>query len=339
MKDVEKLRSWFYKNRRSLPWRENPSPYEVWVSEVMLQQTQVTVVVPYFKRWMSLFPTIQALAEAPLEKVIKIWEGLGYYSRARALHEGARYLNQNHKGELPSSYEELEKVKGLGPYTIGAILSFAYKQRVAAVDGNVFRVLARYYGIEGEIDRGKVQKEIRMKCQALLPKDEPWIIMEGLIELGALVCQKKARCIECPLLDTCVANKECKADLLPRKRPREKTIHLHRTVAVVHSETSLLIRLGEKGKVMHGLAEFPYFDVGTSVEEALNLALTKVVSLPKVIHGFTKYKAFLTPHLYRARQDPLNGYEWIPFHDIPKLPFSSGHRQILLHLKEFLPIS
>ncbi|NRA90187.1 MAG: A/G-specific adenine glycosylase, partial [Simkaniaceae bacterium] len=142
--DVTAIRKWFFKNRRNLPWRENPSPYEVWVSEIMLQQTQVSVVVPYFERWMNIFPTIEKLAGAPLEKVIKAWEGLGYYSRARNLHEGAKYLMEENGGELPSSAAELEKVKGIGPYTVGAILSFAYKQKRAAVDGNVLRVLARY---------------------------------------------------------------------------------------------------------------------------------------------------------------------------------------------------
>ncbi|WP_316359665.1 A/G-specific adenine glycosylase [Candidatus Neptunichlamydia sp. REUL1] len=327
--DTEQLRQWFFKNRRDLPWREDPSPYEVWVSEVMLQQTQVSVVVPYFKRWMTLFPTITKLAEAPLERVIKIWEGLGYYSRARNLHEGARYLTENHGGELPSSGEELIKVKGLGPYTVGAILSFAFKKREAAVDGNVLRVLSRFYGIEEPIDLGKVQKKVWELCEALLPKKEPWIIMEALIELGALVCKKTASCSSCPLQKECVANRTSKADLLPIKRSREKTIHLHRDVAVIHTEDAFLLRKGESGRVMAGLAEFPYFERGTAIEDSLDLSLTPLCSLPEVTHGFTKYKAFLYPHLYRALHKEIEGYEWILFEKIPITPFSSGHRRIL----------
>ena len=330
--DTEKLRHWFFKNRRDLPWRENPSPYEVWVSEVMLQQTQVSVVVPYFKRWMTLFPTITKLAEAPLETVIKAWEGLGYYSRARNLHEGALYLTENHHGELPSSSEELKKVKGLGPYTIGAILSFAFKEREAAVDGNVLRVLSRFYGIDEPIDLGKVQRKIWALCQALLPEREPWIIMEGLIELGALVCKRKASCSSCPLQKECVANRTSKADLLPQKRIRVKTIHLHREVAVIHTENALLLRKGENGKVMAGLAEFPYFERGTCIEGALDLSLTFLCPLPKVTHGFTKYKAFLYPHLYRALHKEVEGYKWVSFEKIPMIPFSSGHRRILQRL-------
>ena len=327
--DIEKLRQWFFKNRRDLPWREDPSPYEVWVSEVMLQQTQVSVVVPYFKRWMTLFPTIAKLAEAPLEAVIKTWEGLGYYSRARNLHEGARYLTENHGGELPSSNGELKKVKGLGPYTIGAILSFAFKEREAAVDGNVMRVLSRFYGIDEPIDLGKVQRKVWALCEELLPEKEPWIIMEGLIELGALVCKKKASCKACPLREECVARRTSKSDLLPLKRSRAKTIHLHREVAVIHTEKALLLRKGERGKVMAGLAEFPYFEKGTSIEDALDLSLTPLCPLPKVTHGFTKYKAFLYPRLYRALHKEIKGYEWIPFEKIPMTSFSSGHRRIL----------
>ncbi|MCB1107128.1 MAG: A/G-specific adenine glycosylase [Chlamydiia bacterium] len=331
--DIDKLRDWFFESRRLLPWRENPSPYEVWVSEVMLQQTQVSVVVPYFKRWMTLFPTIKSLAEAPMDKVIKVWEGLGYYSRARNLHEGARYLVENHGGEIPSSYKELERIKGLGPYTIGAILSFAFKKKAAAVDGNILRVFARYDGVMASIDQSKVQKKIRERCEALLPEKEPWIVMEGLIELGALVCQKKAQCSLCPISKNCAAYKTCKADILPIRKKKEKVTHLHRSVAVVHDRKSLLLRKGERGKVMADLSEFPYFDRGVSVEKALGIPLKSIGPLPEVSHGFTKYKAFLYPHLYEASQIEIKGYEWIPFNKLSSIPFSSGHRRILLLLK------
>ena len=135
--DNKKLKQWFINEKRDLPWRENPSPYAVWVSEMMLQQTQVSVVIPYFMRWMDRFPSIRALASADISEVIKVWEGLGYYSRARYLHEGARYIVEHFGGELPSDEESLKKIKGIGPYTIGAIRSFAFHQRTSAVDGNV----------------------------------------------------------------------------------------------------------------------------------------------------------------------------------------------------------
>lgn len=329
--DSEKLRKWFFFNRRALPWRENPSPYEVWISEVMLQQTQVSVVIPYFKKWMELFPTISALAEAPIEKVIKAWEGLGYYSRARNLKSGAEYLCRQHDGELPENYRDLKEVKGLGPYTIGAILSFAFKEKVPAVDGNVLRVLSRFFAIEDPIDKGKTQKRIRDLCFSLLPDDEPWIIMEALIELGALVCQKKAKCNECPLRDQCLGR--TKADLLPIKSKKEKTVHLHRDVAVIYSGKELLLQKGKEGKVMADLWEFPYFDRGSNIEDILGISLTPKRALQEMSHGFTRYKAFLYPHLYEGKKTPLLNYFWVPFDRVMKIPFSSGHRRIIHYLR------
>ncbi len=327
----EELRKWFFWARRPLPWRENPSPYEVWVSEVMLQQTQVGVVIPYFKRWMTLFPTIPALAAAPIEKVIKVWEGLGYYSRARNLHKGAEFLTKYYDGELPNSREALKKVKGLGPYTIGAILSFAFKNKAPAVDGNVLRVLSRFFAIKEPIDKSKTQKEIRELCYALLPEKEPWIIMEGLIELGALVCQKKAKCKECPLSKNCLG--KSKADLLPVKSKGEKTIHLYRDVAIIYSGKELLLRKGGKGKVMADLWEFPYFERGVDIGEVLELSLISKGPLKEVSHSFTKYKAFLYPHLYQTERVEISDFKWISFDDVIKIPFSSGHRRILLSLR------
>jgi A/G-specific adenine glycosylase len=179
--EVEKLRSWFLSQRRDLPWRENTTPYAVWVSEIMLQQTQVAVVIPYFQRWMDKFPTICSLAAASIEEVIKEWEGLGYYARARNLHAGAQYVVKNHAGELPETEAELRKIKGLGDYTIGAIRSFAFNHKAATVDGNVLRVLARYYGISDDISKMKSVKKFQGLAQSLLPEIEPWIISESLM--------------------------------------------------------------------------------------------------------------------------------------------------------------
>lgn len=328
----ENLRKWFFLNRRLLPWRENPSPYEVWVSEVMLQQTQVTVVIPYFKKWMALFPTISALAAAPMEKVIKAWEGLGYYSRARNLKKGAEYVCRRYGGVLPDSYKDLEAVKGLGPYTIGAILSFAFKKKAAAVDGNVFRVLSRLFFIKDSIDQGRTQKKIRELCHSILPDNEPWVMMEALIELGALVCQKKAKCDECPLNPQCLGKSQ--ADLLPVRSQKGETIHLHRVVPVIYSGRELLLQRGDQGKVMADLWEFPYFDQGANIEEILGISLTLKKALQKISHGFTKYRAFLYPYLYEGEKKLFSNYLWVPFDHVKTLPFSAGHRQIIGYLRK-----
>ena len=155
---VYSLRHWFLKNRRDLPWRLNTNPYKVWVSEVMLQQTQVNTVIPYYRRWLERFPTIEALASASVERVIKTWEGLGYYSRARNLREGAIYIVKNYQGHIPDDYSQLERIKGLGPYTIGAILSFAFKRKAPAIDGNVTRVLTRLFQITSPVEMSLTKK-------------------------------------------------------------------------------------------------------------------------------------------------------------------------------------
>jgi len=327
----KELISWFQVNQRSLPWRATHTRYAVWISEVMLQQTQVDRAIPYFKRWMKTFPDPAAVAEAEEDLLLRLWEGLGYYSRARNLKKGAEYLCQAYRGELPDSYSALQEVKGLGPYTIGAILSFAFKRKVPAVDGNVLRVLSRFFAIEDPIDKGKTQKKIRELCLSILPDEEPWIIMEALIELGALVCQKKAKCHECPLSHECLG--KSKANLLPVKSKREKAVHLHRDVAVIYSGTELLLQKGNQGKVMADLWEFPYFDRGSNIEDILGISLTPKRALQEMSHGFTKYKAFLYPHLYEGEKTSLLNYFWIPFDAVIKMPFSSGHRRIIHYLR------
>ena len=198
--DVELLITWFKENKRPLLWRENATPYQIWVSEVMLQQTQVSVVESYFYNWMKLFPTIQELAKTPISKVLKAWEGLGYYSRARNLHDGARMVCRDFKGVLPNDRDSLLKIKGLGPYTVAAILNFAFHQRSAAVDGNVLRVISRYDTIKEEIDKSIAFQKVVSRVENVLPLKEPWVAMEGFIELGALICKKKIPCVNSALL-------------------------------------------------------------------------------------------------------------------------------------------
>lgn len=339
--ELSKLKNWFLNGCRDLPWRIDPTPYAVWVSEVMLQQTQVSVVIPYFERWMTSFPNIDTLAKAPLDVVIKQWEGLGYYSRARNLHEGARYVMQHFHGQLPSSAQELSQIKGLGPYTIGAILSFAFHQRAAAVDGNVLRVLARYFHIEGAIDKPSTVKQIRELAEDLLPTHEPWIISEALIELGAVTCQKKPNCLACPLKASCKGYLNGKAELLPNRSPRKATEYLYRAVAVMIADNHLLLKRGEQGQIMSDLYEFPYFEVekDSSLQElqrtiqAFYPEASFQSTLKEVSHSFTRYQVRLSPLLYHV-EEPIyqQGYQWIPFSQLPQLAFSSGHRRLLEQL-------
>lgn len=338
--DTELLRQWFLQHKRDLPWRENASPYAVWVSEIMLQQTQVSVVIPYFEKWMNRFPTIESLANAPLDEVIKLWEGLGYYSRARNLHSAAQYILQHHDGQLPKTEIELSNIKGLGPYTIGAIRSFAFHQKAAAVDGNVLRVLSRYFLIEEDICKAKTVQQIRTIAEQILPDHEPWTIAEAIIELGATVCQKRARCGECPIRASCKAYVNGMADQLPIKSKKASIEQLFRAVAVVACGDQFLVKRGESGKIMSDLHEFPYLEStveGISDKEfakqlkaRFGLNAKALDNLPEISHSFTRYRVQLRPVMFNVEAlKVVEGHQWHSLKDLQKLAFSSGHRRIL----------
>lgn len=334
------LRRWFINNQRDFPWRRDPHPYAVWVSEVMLQQTRASVVIPYFERWMELFPTIQVLSEAPLEAVIKAWEGLGYYSRARNLHEGARYVMEHFNGCLPSDARQLRKIKGLGPYTIGAIQAFAFGQKAAAVDGNVLRVMARYHNIHDDIAKSATIEHVRQLTQDFLPEESPGEVMEALIELGATLCGKQPLCARCPLNESCSGFALGTAAGLPIKKKGPKTELLQRAVALIFHEEQILVRRCSKGEIMSDLHEFPYTDDG-SITEVLNRLkhlfgpIKLMRTLPQVQHSFTRYKATLTPYcLASDTKSVVPGYFWQPRSQLDALAFSSGHRRIAQLLKE-----
>lgn len=340
--DIRQLRHWFLSNARDLPWRGNPSPYEVWVSEVMLQQTQVSVVIPYFLQWMERFPTIAHLANAKEEEVIKLWEGLGYYSRARNLHAGAKQIMAEFQGELPNCPEKLQTIKGLGPYTIGAVLNFAFKQKAPAVDGNVLRVLCRYYNIHDDITKTNTQKTIREKVLSILPENEPWVISEAFIELGAKVCNRTPDCPKCPLREGCEARKHGQAQELPRRKERPAVTVLHRPTGIIVCDQYVLLKPASKGAIMQGLYEFPFVEGSTEEvtpllnwmkEQKLKQA-NNPVSLETVTHGFTRYQAFLYPYLIHVKEkNVIEDYVWVNIEELDSLPFSSGHRRIKCKIK------
>lgn len=345
--DIFSLKRWFTSEKRDLPWRQTHHPYAVWISEVMLQQTQVAVVIPYFLHWMERFPTIHHLAEAPLDEVIKVWEGLGYYSRARHLHVAANYLVKHFDGELPSQEEELKKIKGLGPYTIGAILSFAFHQKKGAVDGNVIRVLTRYFGIKEDISKSTTVKQLRQLVETLLPDEEPWVINEALIELGATVCQRKARCHICPIKSSCMSFKEGDIENIPFNSKKIKIEQLYRSVAVIQCGSHLLVKRGEKGAIMSDLYEFPYFEeaedqfsshgLKSKISKHFALNVVEHEILKRVKQGFTRYQAHLFPILFSCQQlQEIQGCVWLPYQKLKQLAFSSGHRRIFQQIDGLL---
>jgi A/G-specific adenine glycosylase len=322
--DLEPLRRWFEEEKRDFPWRRENTAYRVWISEVMLQQTKASVVIPYFKRWMELFPTVHALAEAPLELVMKAWEGLGYYSRARNLHEVARVIVTDFGGIFPSDREKLAALKGIGPYTVGAILSFAFHKRAPAVDGNVVRVISRLLALQEDGSRKELYEQA---VEKLLPFHEPWVIMEALIELGALVCQKKPSCISCPMQEQCLAYHQGIEETLPVMKKRSESIAIHRNVAIILYNDFVLVRQEAVGKVMGGLYEFPYVEKGQVWD--LTVDMQKEKELPVVKHTFTKYRATLYPVVWKVKEKKdIMGYHWVSIARLASIPFSSGHRKI-----------
>ncbi|MDO4530082.1 MAG: A/G-specific adenine glycosylase, partial [Lachnospiraceae bacterium] len=242
---VEPLCSWFLKNARDLPWREDPSPYHVWISEIMLQQTRVEAVKRYYQRFLETLPDVKSLAECPEDVYLKLWEGLGYYSRVRNLHAAAVQIMEEHNGVIPDDYETLLTLKGIGSYTAGAICSLAYEKPEPAVDGNVFRILTRVSGDNTDITKQSFRTETEKQLRELLReisenRISPRIFNQALMELGAIVCVPNGQphCDDCPWRDQCVAHKEGTIEKLPVKKKAKARRIEERTV--------LLIRDGDK---------------------------------------------------------------------------------------------
>lgn len=328
------LTNWFLEYKRDFPWREDRTFYRVWVSEVMLQQTRAEVVVPYFNKWMEQFPDITSLAEAPLEKVIKCWEGLGYYSRARNLHTGAKQIKE--LGAFPKTSEALKQIKGLGPYTVGAILSFAYKKRALAIDGNVLRVLSRFFLIDKPIDKTKTKNLIADLLEKHLPHNRSWITSEALIELGAVVCKKVPDCGVCPIQKKCLAKQRKVQNTLPIKEKKTSYIQEKRIAMIIQCEEHFLLRKNEE-KVMKDLYEFPYFQSDEErvdkascwIDSLIGEKTTFIKTFPKILHTYTKYRIELFPFFFLLeKKKEIPSYTWVYKDDLNKIPFSSGHKKI-----------
>jgi A/G-specific adenine glycosylase len=266
---VPYLLQWFDYNARILPWREHPSPYEVWISEIMLQQTRVEAVKGYFDRFIEALPDLKSLAEVSEERLLKLWEGLGYYSRARNLKKAAQMVLKEHNGELPAAYEQLLKLPGIGPYTAGAIASIAFGIAVPAVDGNVLRVAKRLSGSYDDIAKESVRKELQKELAAIMPEDRPGDFNQALMELGATVClpNGKPLCEKCPLMHMCRAFREDIAAELPVKSGKKERRIEERTVLLLEYEDKLGIRRRPDKGLLAGLWELPALAEYLTAEE------------------------------------------------------------------------
>lgn len=255
---VHTLLEWYPHNKRDLPWRNTNNPYIIWLSEIILQQTRVAQGLPYFEKFLENFPNVEELANAPEETVMRLWQGLGYYSRARNLHRCAKDIRDIHSGLFPDSYQSLLQLKGVGSYTAAAIASFAYNEPVAVVDGNVFRVLARYYGIATDIAGNSGKKEFEALANSIIPKDRPAEFNQAIMEFGALQCvPKNPDCANCPMKSGCFAFKNDLVDSLPVKIKKLKIKERYFRYAFIICGNEVVVRRRGEGDIWQGLYDFP----------------------------------------------------------------------------------
>ncbi len=292
--------------RHDLPWQRDADPYRVWVSEIMLQQTQVATVIGYFERFMDAFPDIPALAAAPVDEVLHLWSGLGYYARARNLHRAAQHLVADHRGWLPDDLDALRALPGIGRSTAGAILALAHGQRQPILDGNVRRVLARYHAVEGWPGRPAVERRLWALADAHTPSRQVATYTQAIMDLGATVCtRRQPRCDACPLAAGCAALRASRIGELPSPRPRRArpTRATAMLVAARDDGAVLLERRPAKG-VWGGLWSLPEFDPAQSpadVARALGLApCAEASALAPLRHAFTHFELAISPHLLRV---------------------------------------
>jgi A/G-specific adenine glycosylase len=262
MKFSNTLIKWYLQNKRDLPWRKTTNPYPIWLSEIMLQQTRVAQGTPYFLSFTTVFPTVFDLANASEEQVLKLWQGLGYYSRARNLHKTAQTVANDLGGIFPDNYTDLLKLKGIGEYTAAAIASFSYNECVPVVDGNVFRVLSRYFDLETDIAQASAKKEFAALALELMPKDNPAQFNQAIMEFGALQCVPKSpNCSICVFNDSCAALQKKKVDQLPvkSKKVKVRNRYFNYIVATDDLENTIIQKRTAKG-IWHNLYEFPLLE-------------------------------------------------------------------------------
>ena len=306
----DRILSWYARHQREFPWRNTRNPYFVWVSEVMLQQTQVETVIPYYHRFLKQFPTIEALAEASLQEVLKAWENMGYYARARHLHVAAREVVNRMGGEIPKSWDELIRLPGIGTYTASAILSFAFDKRFPTVDGNARRVLCRLYAIQEPIDQSSTQREIHDLAAKIIPSEDPASFNHGIMELGATICKPRSPlCNTCPVGDLCLAFQKGLQEALPITRERKPLRHKDMTAAIIGDKRGrlLIVQRPNKG-LLGGLWKFPGGERGPDetlqqglrrrVREELGIGVNVRKALTSVDHAYTHFR--ITLHAFRC---------------------------------------
>jgi A/G-specific adenine glycosylase len=349
---VPLLLAWYAQNARDLPWRRTRDPYAIWVSEIMLQQTQVKTVLPYWERWMRELPTLEALARAGSGKIHKLWEGLGYYTRVRNLQKAARWIVRNHRGRFPETFDEVLALPGIGRYTAGAICSIAFDQPTPVLDGNVIRVLTRIFGI-AENPHEKGTNTLLWRFAAALVRNSKLKtqnsqrpcshLNQSLMELGALICTpRNPDCLQCPATKLCAAFRENRVSQLPNLTPRKTAARRHFAAFVLRRHGRFLARQRSSRVVNAHLWEFPNAewtghepDVSRTAQSALGFTPRSLEKLCSIQHSITRYRITLDAFLVKDgnRGSGVRGTgRWLTLNELAARPFPSAHKKILARL-------
>ncbi len=349
----DKLLAWWDANRADLPWRRTTDPYAIWIAEVMLQQTQIAAVIPYYQRWLTRFPTVAALAAASWDEALKLWEGLGYYGRARNLHAAAQMVVADYDGRLPATVSELMNLKGIGRYTAGAIASIAFGQPAPVLDGNVIRVLTRLFDLDGDVTRTAVKNELWRLADSLVPGQRPGDYNQALMELGQTLClPAQPRCQLCPVTDMCRARRQGTQLERPARPPRKRAPHYDVVAGIIwHKSGDGRFLIGQRplDGLLGGLWEFPggKRENGETLPVALRreiqeeLAMTIEVGdfLIQINHAYTHFR--ITLHAFHARHTGgqpqhigVADHAWVTLADLDRYAFAVTDHHIIASLRQ-----
>lgn len=343
-----RLLRWFDKRQRALPWRKTRDPYHIWLSEILLQQTRVEAVIPYYKKFLARYPDVFALANAPLDDVLKTWEGAGYYARARNLHRAAQIIANERGGKFPQTADELMKLPGIGRYTAGAIASIAFDVRAPVVDGNVVRVLCRYFGIREDPKASATQKKLWELAASLLPQKRAGDFNQALMELGATICvPQNPRCLLCPLQKDCFARADGLQNVLPLKRATQQLPHKIIAAGVIYRRGKILIQQRLNQGLLGGLWEFPggKVEAGEGLAECvarecgeeLGIAVRVGEKIISVDHAFSHFS--ITLHAFRCayisgrvKISSAQKFKWVAPDELEQYAFPAANKKIIAAL-------
>ena len=356
MIEIQSLRklliNWYLANHRDLPWRKTTNPYHIWVSEVMLQQTQVATVLPYYRRFLKRFTSLERLARADLQDVLKVWEGLGYYARARNLHRAAGFILNDHQGIIPDRWEDFRKLPGVGDYIAAAVLSIAFEKPYAVVDGNVKRVLARLLLEKAPVNKSTSTKIFKEAADRLLTPRDPGTFNQALMELGAMVCKpQQPLCSACPIQGLCLAYETGRVDEYPKKLKKSPTPQFNIAVGVVFKNSRVLITRRKPEGLLGGLWEFPGGKIQNDeeakdacireIKEETSLSVGLDTYLGRIKHAYTHFKIIMDVFCcsYLSGKVKLNGpvdHRWIKLENLDDYPFPKANHKFFPELKKFV---